>query len=97
LAGVVWTEKALAWLEEIHGYIAEENPGAVVGLVDAISGRVDQLEMHPQSGHRYEQSARHIRILVYRSYRIAYLVESERRVFVLGVFHGAMDITRFLD
>jgi len=47
LAEVVWTEKALAWLEEIFNYIAEDNPAAAERIVEAISARVDQLEAHP--------------------------------------------------
>lgn len=97
MAKVVWTEEAQAWLKEIHDYIADENPAAATRVVHGISARVDQLEQHPESGYRYEDSDRGIRILVYGKYRIAYLVESTQTVFVLGVFHGAMDITRYVD
>lgn len=96
MAEVVWTEEALDGLREIHDFVAEENPAAVIRVIDGISARVDQLEQHPESGYRYEDSSRHVRILVYGNYRIAYLVEGERDVFVLGVFHGAMDINRLV-
>lgn len=96
MAEVVWTDEALGWLREIHDFIAEENPAAAARVIDGISRRVDQLEQHPESGYRYEDSSRHVRILVYGNYRVAYLVEAQRNVFVLGVFHGAMDITRYL-
>jgi plasmid stabilization system protein ParE len=36
-----------------------------------------------------------IRVLLHGHYRIAYLVR-EQRVDVLGVFHAALDIVRFL-
>lgn len=97
MAEVVWTDEALGWLREIHDFIAEENSAAAARVIDGISRCVDQLERHPESGYRYEDSSRHVRILVYGNYRIAYLVEAERNVFVLGVFHGAMDITRYLE
>ena len=97
MAEVVWTDEALGWLREIHDYIAEEDPAAATRVTDGISARVDQLEQHPKSGYRYGDSSRHVRILVHGSYRIAYLVEAERNVFVLGVFHGAMDVTRYLE
>ena len=45
-------------------------------------------------GERYAGSERHVRILLYEHYRIAYLVRPER-VDVLGVFHGALDISRY--
>ena len=97
MAEVVWTEEARAWLREIHAYIAEDNPAAAIRVVKGISARVDQLEQHPESGYRYEDSDRHIRILVHENYRIAYLVDEESCVFVLGIFHGAMDIARYVE
>lgn len=39
---------------------------------------------------------REVRILLYGHYRIAYLVEKERDVELLGIFHGALDIDRYL-
>lgn len=78
MAEVVWTDEALAWLREIHDYIAEDNPSAAARVVQGISQRVDQLEQHPESGYRYEDSTRHVRILVYGNYRIAYLFEPDR-------------------
>jgi plasmid stabilization system protein ParE len=37
-----------------------------------------------------------IRILLYGHYRIAYLIKSADEIDVLGVFHGALDIDRYL-
>ena len=37
-----------------------------------------------------------IRILLYGHYRIAYLIRSNEMIDILGVFHGAMDIDRYL-
>jgi plasmid stabilization system protein ParE len=39
---------------------------------------------------------REIRILLYGHYRIAYLVTEERDVRLLGIFHGALDLSRYL-
>ncbi|MFP3938724.1 MAG: hypothetical protein ACOC7L_02425 [Acidobacteriota bacterium] len=39
---------------------------------------------------------REVRILLYGHYRIAYLVTETRNVRLLGIFHGALDITRYL-
>jgi plasmid stabilization system protein ParE len=36
------------------------------------------------------------RILLYGHYRIAYLIKSADEIDVLGVFHGALDIDRYL-
>lgn len=37
-----------------------------------------------------------VREILYSHYRIAYLIKTESCVEVLGVFHGAMDIERYL-
>jgi len=36
-----------------------------------------------------------VRILLYGHYRIAYLLKNDGNVDILGVFHGALDITRY--
>lgn len=46
-------------------------------------------------GHRYLHSARNVRILLYGHFRIAYLIKPDGNVDILGVFHGALDITKY--
>ena len=94
MAKLVWTEEALRWLEDIFEYIAQDNPDAAARTVQGIYERAQLLILHPEMGERYAGSERHVRILLYEHYRIAYLVKPER-VEVLGVFHGALDITRY--
>ena len=94
MAKLVWTEEALRWLEDIFEYIAQDNADAAVRTVQGIYGRAQELIVHPEMGERYAGSERHVRILLHEHYRIAYLVKPER-VEVLGVFHGALDITRY--
>ena len=96
MARVAWTEEASRWLESIFEYIAEENPVAARKVVLGIHERARVLESHPEIGHRYLASTRNVRILLYGHYRIAYLLASEQRIEVLGIFHGAMDIERYL-
>ncbi len=95
MAKVAWTEEASRWLESIFEYIAEENPLAARQVVLGIHERVKVLEATPEIGHRYLASARNVRILLYGHYRIAYLVKSDGDVDILGVFHGALDISRY--
>ena len=94
MAKLVWTEEALRWLEDIFEYIAQDNPDAAARTVQGIYERAQALLQHPEMGERYAGSERHVRILLYEHYRIAYLVKPER-VEVLGVFHGALDISRY--
>ena len=94
MAKLVWTEEALRWLEDIFEYIAQDNPDAAARTVQGIYDRAQALVETPEMGQRYEGSRRHVRILLYDHYRIAYLVKRER-IEVLGVFHGALDISRY--
>lgn len=94
MAKLVWTEEALRWLEDIFEYIAHDNPDAAVQTVQGIFERAQALAEFPEMGERYAGSSRQVRILLYEHYRIAYLVKPGR-VEVLGVFHGALDISRY--
>ena len=62
--------------------------------MQGIYDRAQALVQLPEMGERYTRSERHVRILLYDHYRIAYLVKPES-VEVLGVFHGALDISRY--
>ena len=95
MAEITWTEEALCWLEDIFEYIALENPRAADETVDGIYSRSQQLGDYPEMGARYSASTRHVRILLYGHYRIAYLVRSDRNIDILGVFHGALDISKY--
>ena len=96
MARVEWTAEAEAWVREIYNHIAAENPDAAERVAEGLYVRAEQLQVHPESGYRYARSDRHIRILLYDHYRIAYRVTEERNVRILGVYHGALDITRYL-
>jgi len=51
----------------------------------------------PEIGHRYRiEPEGKIRILLYGHYRIAYLLKKNKNVAILGVFHGALDIDKYL-
>ena len=74
MAEVAWTEEASRWLEDIFEYIAVENPEAAKRVVLGIYEHVQVLEANPEIGYRYRASERHVRILLYGHYRIAYLL-----------------------
>ena len=97
MAAIRWTLEAELWLQDIFEYIAQDNPVAAADVVSGIYDKAQILEVHPEIGHRYEAiSERHIRILLYGHYRIAYLVKNSNDIDILGVFHGAMQISRYL-
>ena|SRR5258706_8344039 len=92
---IVWTAEAERWLRDIYGYIAGDNPNAARETVQGIYDRAQVLEDFPELGQRYSASERHVRILLYGHYRITYLVKPNNDIDILGVFHGALDITRY--
>ncbi|MDZ7753957.1 MAG: type II toxin-antitoxin system RelE/ParE family toxin [Gammaproteobacteria bacterium] len=95
MAEVNWTLEAQKWLEDIFEHIAEDNPRAAGDVVAGIYERSQVLIDHPEIGYRYQSSSRRIRILLYGHYRIAYLIKDSGDIDILGVFHGALDITKY--
>jgi plasmid stabilization system protein ParE len=95
MAEIAWTAEAHRWLEDIFDYISADNPEAAGRTVQAIYDRAQELRGLPQLGYRYAGSTRHVRILLYEHYRIAYLLKDDGNIDVLGVFHGSLDITRY--
>lgn len=97
MAKIRWTIEAEIWLREIFDYIAEDNPGAAANTIEDIYERAQTLISHPKIGYRYEAiQDREIRILLYGHYRIAYLIKPDDNIDILGIFHGALEITRYL-
>ena len=86
---VVWSDRALKSLSEIHGRISAESEERAHSVVDGILRRGDQLSAFPQSGRRLERfTQREIRELVEGAYRIIYRVRPGH-VQVIDVFHAA--------
>ena len=96
MAEINWTSEAEKWLKDIHDYIAEDNPKTANSTIIAIYDKVQLLSKFPQLGYRLESiQNREVRILLYGHYRIAYLIKANKNIDILGVFHGALDITRY--
>ena len=95
MAEISWTAEAERWLEDIYEYIAADNPKAAAETVDRIYQRAQALQDFPEMGERYAMSPRHVRILLWTHYRIAYLIKDDGNVDILGVFHGALDIAKY--
>jgi toxin ParE1/3/4 len=92
-----WTHEAQVWLRDIYSYIATDNPDAAQRTIAGILAKVQLLKSHPRLGHPYEaEKFREVRILLYGHYRIAYLIKSDVNIDILGVFHGALNIERYL-
>ena len=97
MAEIRWTEEAATWLEDIYNYIAQDDPDAASRVVNGIYQKAQVLRDFPRIGyhHRSEPDGE-VRVLLYGHYRIAYLLRSEEVAEILGNFHGALDIDRYL-
>ena len=97
MAEIRWTIEAEVWLRDIYDYIAHDNPSAVARVVDGIYEKAQLLKEHPEIGYKYRsESEGEIRILLYGHYRIAYLLAGDESIDILGIFHGALEIDRYL-
>jgi len=97
LAEINWTQEAQTWLRDIYDYIAADNPDAAFKTVNGIYEEAQLLQNHPEAGYRYEtESSRTVRILLYSHYRITYLIKPDGNIDILGVFHGSLEIGRYL-
>lgn len=96
MAEIRWSHEAEKWLREIYEYIAQDNPTAAGKVVAGIYEKAQLLSEFSEMGYRYrEEPEGEIRILLYGHYRIAYII-SDEYIDILGVFHGALDIERYL-
>ena len=97
MAEIRWSHEAEQWLKEIYEYIKQDNPSAAGKVISGIYEKAQLLSDFPELGHKYrEESDGDIRVLLYGHYRIAYII-SDDYIDILGVFHGALDIERYLS
>ncbi len=96
MAEISWTREAERWLRDIYEYIALDNSTAAAEVVNGIFESVQKLGEFPELGYRYRDAQDQMRILLYGHFRIAYLIKPDGSIDILGVFHGALDIDRYL-
>lgn len=86
---VHWSARAVARLDAIHTYVAQDNPGAALRIVQHIARRAGQIAAFPNSGRSVPDYARDdVRELIEGEYRIVYRVGADR-IDVLTVKHCA--------
>ncbi len=97
MVNINWTNEAELWLKDIHDYIALDKKSVAKKVVTEIYNKTQILSSFPKIGYQYENNENEeIRILLYGHYRIAYLIKDKNTIDILGVFHGALDIERYL-
>lgn len=97
MVDINWTDEASFWLKDIYNYIAQDNPKIAKKVVNEIFTKTQILATFPKVGYPYEDDTNNeIRILLYGHYRIAYFIKDTKTIDILGVFHGALAIERYL-
>ena len=97
MAKIRWTAESEKWMREIYDYIAQNNEKAVQKVIAGVYNRVQILKDFPEIGYKYKSELEgEIKILLYGHYRVAYLIRSNELIDILGVFHGAMEMERYL-
>jgi toxin ParE1/3/4 len=97
MAEIRWTEESAQWLQDIYEYISADNPKAAEKVISTIYQKAQVLIEHPEIGYTYETvSGRKVRILLYGHYRITYLIKESGDIDIVGVFHGSLDVDRYL-
>ncbi|GAB6283071.1 MAG: type II toxin-antitoxin system RelE/ParE family toxin [Ignavibacterium sp.] len=85
---VFWTKESEDRLNEIESYIASDNPNAAIRFIDYLISLAESLSENPERGRIVpEFSIKAIRELLYKNYRIVYLIK-KNRIEVLTVFEG---------
>jgi toxin ParE1/3/4 len=84
---VVWSERAMTRLREIHAYILEREPLRAQPALDRLVSRVELLRQSPRAGRRLAAFADdELREVLERPFRIIYRL-SYSRIEILTVKH----------
>jgi toxin ParE1/3/4 len=90
---VIWSPQAIADLQEIWSYIAEDNPQAASKVVAGIRAKAEYLSRFPQLGRpAHGKRMRHL-LVVGTRYFIVYRL-TKASVEIARVIHGARDWPR---
>lgn len=96
MAKLIWTEESLLWLRDIGDYLEERSSQAAANVTEGIYRKTQILLEHPRIGARHTNIVdREVRELLYGHYRIVYEVTNADDIYVLVIFHSALNIDRF--
>ncbi|MGA2986321.1 MAG: type II toxin-antitoxin system RelE/ParE family toxin [Terriglobia bacterium] len=88
MSGHALHPEAYADLDDIRGYIAQDNPDAADRVITEIFDAIRGLVPFPDQGHRRpDLTSRPLRFTLGREYLIAYAPE-EKPLWVVAVMHG---------
>lgn len=85
---LLWTKEAISNLHEIEKFIARDNLEAAIKFVDKLISLAETLVKYPKKGRIVpELSIEQIREVIYKKYRIVYLIKEES-IEILTVFES---------
>jgi toxin ParE1/3/4 len=84
---ILWSPTAIAGLESIRAYIAEDNPHAAVKVAQTIRQAVERLCSFPASGRAGRVPETCELVIPGTAYIAAYTVD-ENQVCIVSVLHG---------
>ena len=94
---IFWTDESIKWLKDIHNFIAQNNENVAKKVINEIMDKVEILTNFPLIGQKLNDWPKeNIRMILYGHYRIVYLVVSDIRIDILGIYHGALDLKEHL-
>ncbi len=97
MATISWTKESELWLNDIYNYISQDNPSMAIKVVKSIYQKVQILKKFPKIGYIYRiEKEGEIRVLLYGHYRVTYLIKDSNHINILGVFHDALEIDKYL-
>jgi toxin ParE1/3/4 len=88
MSGYALHPEAYDDLDEVRGYIAQDNPDAADRVITEIFNAFRTLVPFPNQGHRRpDLTSRPLRFILVREYLIAYAPD-EKPLWVVAVLHG---------
>ncbi|MEM6792501.1 MAG: type II toxin-antitoxin system RelE/ParE family toxin [Acidobacteriota bacterium] len=92
---VQWTREATESLRDVYEFIAQDRPRTAGRTLESILNKVASLSGSPHLGQLYPYvESGEVQLLTYGHFRIAYRLEKDGLLTVLGVFHGLIFLPR---
>lgn len=88
MARLSWTAEAVATVRDVFAYMARDRPQTAHRTLESILNKVDSLTEYPDLGSPYRYGPEGVHVFSYGSFKIAYLLQEDGDVLVLGIFHG---------
>ncbi|MEX0812181.1 MAG: type II toxin-antitoxin system RelE/ParE family toxin [Chitinophagales bacterium] len=98
MAKVVWTDNAIADLEDIGDHISKDSVRYAEITVERLFESVDILEKHPKCGKKLATfNNDNLRELIRGNYRIVYFIKDSLRIDILTVHNCARELGNTFD